>query len=82
MKSAEQWLNEVGEVVMFSAFVGGKPPGKEVELLIAKMQLDAWKHGMSEAADRVADYFAKHPATSTAILRQVIINARDSRSTP
>jgi hypothetical protein len=27
MKTAEQWLNEVGEVVMFSAFVGGRIKG-------------------------------------------------------
>lgn len=49
MKSAKEWLNEVGETVMLSAFAGGKPPGKEVEHLIHRIQADA----LMEAANIV-----------------------------
>lgn len=44
MKPAAEWLNEVGETVMFSAFAGGKPPGIEVEKLIKRIQIDALEH--------------------------------------
>lgn len=44
MKTAEEWLTEVGEAVMFSAFVGGKPPGNEVENVIRKIQSNALCH--------------------------------------
>lgn len=70
MKTAEQWSKEIREREFHDV------------AHIKAIQLDAWRQGMSDAADRVADYFAKHPATSTAILRQVITYARDSRSTP
>lgn len=41
MKQATEWLHEVGEVVMFSAFAGAKPPGIEVERLVERIQLDS-----------------------------------------
>lgn len=44
MKNATEWLNRVGEVVMFSAFAGGNPPGNEVEKLVKQIQADALRH--------------------------------------
>jgi len=42
MKHPVEWINDLGETVMLSAFGGGKsPPGKEVEELVAKIQADA-----------------------------------------
>ncbi len=47
MKQAIEWLNEVGETAMLSAFVGANPPGIEVERLIQRIQSDA----LREAAE-------------------------------
>lgn len=41
MKPAVEWLNDIGETVMFAAFVGGNPPGNEVEKLVERIQRDA-----------------------------------------
>ncbi len=49
MKQANEWLNEVGETVMLSAFAGAKPPGIEVETLIKRIQDDARKDGLMTA---------------------------------
>lgn len=47
MKQAQEWLNEVGETVMLSAFAGEKPPGIEVEQLVKRIQSDALAEPMA-----------------------------------
>lgn len=44
MKNATEWINEIGETVMFSAFVGSNPPGNEVEKLVRRIQVDTLMH--------------------------------------
>lgn len=53
MKSAEVWANEVGETVMMDCFAGDRSalPGDPTMKLIKQIQLDAWKQGMTDAAE-------------------------------
>lgn len=46
MKSAEHWLNQVGETVMQSALAGANPPGCETEKLIRAIQADALRYAL------------------------------------
>ncbi len=53
MKSAAEWLNEVGETAMGAAFnfQGGHAPGTELENLIREIQVDVLKHALFIAND-------------------------------
>ena len=68
MKNATEWLNQVGEVVMFSAFAGSNPPGNEVENLVRQIQADAWRQGMTDAAEIV--HGVDDPALELAIVHR------------
>jgi hypothetical protein len=52
MKTAEEWINEVGKVVMLDCFAGDRSalPGEPTLNLVKQIQLDAMKEGMMRAA--------------------------------
>lgn len=47
MKKPSEWLNEIGELAMWEAFVGSNPPGSKMEELISRIQKDA-QEGLTE----------------------------------
>lgn len=51
MRTALEWLNEIGECVGQDMFCGNpQKPGSRSEDCIKAIQLDAWKQGMTDAA--------------------------------
>lgn len=63
MKTAEEWLNEVGEAVGQDMFCGNPNlPGSRSENIIKQIQLDAWKDGIGEAIAKVLSHVSSRQA--------------------
>lgn len=83
MKTAEEWANETGETVMSDCFAGDRNalPGDPTISLIRKIQLDAYKAGMTEAAEIAEKYVrGERPFAASVSISRAILQARDNKT--
>jgi hypothetical protein len=79
MKTAEEWINEVGEAAgqdMFVPIKEGEKPGSRTENIIKQIQLDAWKQSITDIIKLIDETYGVYPSKKSIIFQLETI--RDS----